>query len=60
MEVRDSRTRIGSGMGSVIFQWLPSPGVAFVIPDQRVFGAEGSTMLAIPALGLEASVLLTS
>jgi hypothetical protein len=51
---------VAGGIGELAFSWTPTPGVRFVIPDQRLFGIEGDATLRVPALGVEADVMLNS
>jgi hypothetical protein len=59
LEVVDDM-RVLRGGGKIYFTWLPRPGVAFVLYEQKLFGGEGVTRLHVPELDLDASVLITS
>lgn len=60
IELRDDGRRVAEGHGEVHFSWLPRPGVTFVMPAQTMGGVVGETRIAIPPLGVDASVFLTS
>lgn len=59
LELQDDGKVIARGDGDVFFSWLPNPGIRFSLPDQELGGISGETRLSVPALQLDARVLLT-